>query len=116
MAIVKYTDGSRRIIPEEKGVAAWRLLRQGKSVQYGNRTIAEVYLDIYKAPDEYVEDHFDRVVQLHFGDWMRNEFGGLSSPDPARPNAVAFADRWGLTYGGVRTQLALKYLTVYHAR
>ena len=117
MAVISFVDGHKEVAKPATGLKIWEVLngeREGsEDEQELCSQIKRLCLDWRTAPDSYVQANFDAIVHLHFGDWMCDDIGRLTRPDPARPGAVAFADKWGLMYLSIPTALARKHLQTY---
>jgi hypothetical protein len=122
MAKIRFVDGGERNLKPDVALSVWEVL-SGRQEPTSDQEkyvaqISKIYLNYHTAPDDYIKERFDIIVQLHFADWMihrcdspycpRN--GTLTRPDPARQIAVEFARKWGLIHHGVITQKAKKYL------
>jgi hypothetical protein len=126
MAKLRFVDGGERTIKHDVALSVWEVLsgRQEPTPEQDKYVaqISKIYLNYYNAPDDYIRERFDNIVQLQFGDWMihycddRNcpETGTLTGPDFARPIDVEFSKKWGLIEHGRPTKLALQHLQKYY--
>lgn len=102
MACIRFTDGSRKFVPEPIGVRLWRCLHGLAAATEDQRDylarVRTVYLNWRTAPDEYIRRNLPDIVEAVTKGWVVDSDGR-----PLRPSTqeeYAFAAKWGLWVNG----------------
>ncbi len=114
MAVVVLNGNRKEQVKHEIGLAIWAILNgeaepdDEKQLNYCNQVV-DVYLDWRNAPDSYIKHCFEAVVDMALGSWMCNERGEVTLPEPYDQWSIDFANKWGLLYKGMATQIVRDY-------
>ena len=101
MAVVRFTDNSKKLIPEDKAIVLWLCLTGEKIPTPEQRKYCQkvktVTLNWRTAPDSYISKNLPTVIPQALNDWSVDLKGR-----PIKPSnkwSMEFARKWGLWKG-----------------
>lgn len=100
MAYVRFTNNTSKHLTNEQGLALWEVL-QGRTIPTKQQEqwclhIDRLYLDIYSAPEDYVQKYKNTVYRHALGDYMCDRSGNLTKPEWSRKQPLDFVKRHSL--------------------
>lgn len=112
MALLILDNGSKQVISAEQGRTIWGVL-SGKIKPTPEQEkyclkVKKVFLNWRNAPDSYIKQYFEIMVDLATLGWMADKEGNITQPEPADAPAWNFAKRWGLWENGNPTVLIVQ--------
>lgn len=104
MAVIHLTTGESQVIPPDKAQQIWQVLEgeltPTKQQQAYCQKVRSINLNWRTAPDSYIKEHLDVIIDMALMDWAIDRQGYLTEPDERDVHAWAFAKKWGLWHKG----------------
>lgn len=118
MAVLRFNNGKERTIGFEQSHEIWAILNGDKEPNLEQEkfcaNIDRIFLNWRKAPDSYIEKHFDVIAEFHMSEWTCDKSGITCEPDyrvnlKGEYRVWKFARKWGFWDDNGKTELARKY-------
>jgi hypothetical protein len=100
MAIIFLNNNTRQEINSAKGRAIWLVLNgedEGTPEQLAYaRRVSKLYLNWRKAPDSYIEAHFEQIARMVLSEWDVNRDGTPTRPSKGDERIWSLSRQMGL--------------------